>query len=189
MYDLNGKIESDNGKHMTFTSHGISSPSLVLRCTTALTLLTLLACGGGGTTSTSPENEQTQQTDLKSNVKPLTESVSEDAAIQIFLADSVSDIGGFSITIDEQPQHGTLIFDGNMLYTYTPKPDFFGDDSFTFTVTASNGDSAQETASIKVIDVGRSKIGLQRSEYLRQGNTQNLRFVTVYIQEQLRDIR
>ena len=50
-----------------------------------------------------------------------------------------------------QPSNGTVTQDTPEVLTYTPNPDFLGDDVFTYTVDDGNGGQASATVTVKVV--------------------------------------
>ncbi len=73
----------------------------------------------------------------------------EETSVQITLTGT--DIEGAELTyaIDTEPDHGTVTLVGNIA-TYTPAPDYFGEDSFTFTANDGLADSDPATITINV---------------------------------------
>ena len=65
--------------------------------------------------------------------------------------DLFSAAAGFVVLGDAA--HGTLTDDGNGAFTYTPSPEFFGTDSFTYTATDVNGDTETGTVTVTVTPV------------------------------------
>ncbi len=67
-----------------------------------------------------------------------------------------SDIDGDTLTISgfTQPANGTLADNGDGTFTYTPVGNFNGNDSFTYTISDGNGETATGTAIIVVAPVG-----------------------------------
>ena len=53
-----------------------------------------------------------------------------------------------SVSAFDPPAHGSVAYNGNGTFTYTPEDDFVGQDSFTYTV--SDGDGGISTASVTV---------------------------------------
>jgi VCBS repeat-containing protein len=51
------------------------------------------------------------------------------------------------------PSHGTLTFDSHGSFTYSPAPDFYGSDSFTYKVSDGSHDSAPATVTITINEV------------------------------------
>ncbi|WP_068704162.1 Ig-like domain-containing protein [Paludibacter jiangxiensis] len=68
---------------------------------------------------------------------------------------TATDVDGDALTFskDSDPSHGTLVFNSDGTYTYTPATDYHGDDSFTVSVSDGNGGTATGTVSITVISV------------------------------------
>ena len=91
-------------------------------------------------------------------------STNEDTSTIIFVLDGDSDAedangipaGAVNIT---QPENGTAVVNADRKVTYTPNPDFFGNDSFTYTVE--DGDGAVSniaTVSISVVAVNDAPV-------------------------------
>ncbi|MCP4709877.1 MAG: hypothetical protein GY869_14740, partial [Planctomycetes bacterium] len=61
-----------------------------------------------------------------------------------------SDIDQDNLTINTftQPNHGTVVLNNNQAFTYTPDANYFGTDSFTYTISDTNG--ATDTAIINI---------------------------------------
>ncbi|MGI6390025.1 MAG: SdrD B-like domain-containing protein [Kiritimatiellia bacterium] len=66
-----------------------------------------------------------------------------------------SDLNGFDIAVvaHTQPAHGTLVLNADGSYTYTPEPDYYGSDSFTYTITNFNGRADTATVYLTVLPV------------------------------------
>jgi hypothetical protein len=60
--------------------------------------------------------------------------------------------GGLTVTAVTQPAHGTVTLTGGVV-EYTPGPDDFGPDSFTYTVTDEHGVTATATVQVTVTGV------------------------------------
>lgn len=76
-------------------------------------------------------------------------STSADTAFMGQLAGSDSDGDELVFSLGSEPVNGSVMVDADGAYTYTPKAEFVGEDSFTFTV--SDGElSAEGTISISV---------------------------------------
>ncbi|HJN68499.1 MAG TPA: Ig-like domain-containing protein, partial [Candidatus Marinimicrobia bacterium] len=88
------------------------------------------------------EQVNIQITVIAVNDPPVAEDISvelsEDGSVDITLvgSDEDTDDNLLSIEIVDSPSHGTLTAAGRVLdtYTYTPDPDYYGDDSFTYHV-------------------------------------------------------
>ncbi|MCM3629584.1 Ig-like domain-containing protein [Paenibacillus glycanilyticus] len=66
-----------------------------------------------------------------------------------------SDVDGDSLTytLVNEPDHGTITFNQDGTFTYTPNPNYNGPDSFTFTANDGQLDSPEATVSITVTPV------------------------------------
>lgn len=70
-------------------------------------------------------------------------------AVEIDLASRVVSLDGIAEISVGDVQNGTLVDNGDGTYTYTNDANFQGDDSFTFTVTSSQGNSKTYTVNIE----------------------------------------
>jgi gliding motility-associated-like protein len=61
--------------------------------------------------------------------------------------------GGNVWTVVSQPANGTLLFNMDGSYTYTPALNFDGIDVFTYEICDSNGDCDQASVSIALVDI------------------------------------
>lgn len=90
----------------------------------------------------------------------LTESVDEDTALGASLSGNDPDGNPLTYTIVTQPTNGTLsgldVNTGD--FTYTPSQDFFGTDTFTFTVNDGIVDSMPATATITITPVNDAPV-------------------------------
>ncbi|MDB3954381.1 Ig-like domain-containing protein, partial [Alphaproteobacteria bacterium] len=77
-------------------------------------------------------------------------SVSEDSSL--FALVSATDIDNDSLTFSPgaAPSHGTVSITEAGVFRYTPNPDYFGPDSFTYTVSDGNGGVATGTVTVTV---------------------------------------
>ncbi|WP_293054250.1 Ig-like domain-containing protein [Paludibacter sp.] len=68
---------------------------------------------------------------------------------------TATDVDGDALTFtkDSDPSHGTLVFNSDGTYTYTPATNYHGDDSFTVSVSDGNGGTATGTVLITVTSV------------------------------------
>ena len=64
--------------------------------------------------------------------------------------DTDADGDTLTVTIDTPPAHGVAVLNPNGSFTYTPDADYFGPDSFTYTVSDGNGGTAIGTVTITV---------------------------------------
>ncbi len=74
----------------------------------------------------------------------------EDTAVTGSVADADPGDGSATYVVTVAPAHGSLLFNPDGSFTYTPNPDFNGTDSFTYRVTDANGDSGMAIATITV---------------------------------------
>jgi hypothetical protein len=79
----------------------------------------------------------------------------EDGALPITLTGSDPDANPLTFSFT-QPSHGTLTGDANGNVLYTPSANYYGADSFTFTVNDGNGATASALVSITVTSVNDS---------------------------------
>lgn len=71
----------------------------------------------------------------------------------VLLNDVDADSAGITAQVATQPAHGTLIFDTFGNFTYTPQANYFGPDSFTYTITDAAGEvSAPATVSFNILE-------------------------------------
>ena len=56
------------------------------------------------------------------------------------------------------PSHGTIVFNVDGTFTYTPTGNYHGPDSFTYTVTDANGATATATVSLTVTPVNDAPV-------------------------------
>ncbi len=67
--------------------------------------------------------------------------------------DKLSQDGGNTWSLVKQPAKGTLMFNPDGSYIYTPLPDFSGNDSFTYKLCDADGDCSEATVTIVVADI------------------------------------
>ena len=102
-------------------------------------------------------------------------STNEDAAKSITLTGTDPELVNLTFAVATQPAHGTITAGNGSVRTYTPSPNYFGSDSFTFNVN--DGVDTSLTAaqvSIKVIsvnDVPTANAGQDQAHTLSTGQT------------------
>ncbi len=79
-------------------------------------------------------------------------STNENVALPVTLTGSDSNGAPLTYAIATNPAHGTLTFNANGSYTYTPALNYHGPDSFTFTDNDGIHNSNPATVSISVLD-------------------------------------
>ncbi|GAG99050.1 unnamed protein product, partial [marine sediment metagenome] len=82
-------------------------------------------------------------------------TTNEDVALTITAADMLSndsDIDGDSLTIENftQPEHGTVVDNGDGTFTYTAEQEYNGSDNFTYSVSDGNGGTDTATVNLTV---------------------------------------
>ena len=82
----------------------------------------------------------------------------------------------FNITSWTAPSHGSLVDNGNNTYTYTPTANYFGTDSFTYTVTDAHGGSSTASVNITINAVAKVINGTSNSENLTGSAAQDFIF-------------
>ncbi len=80
-------------------------------------------------------------------------STTEGSSVQIDILAYVFDPDGDILTVSNitQPSNGVIVSNADGTVTYTPAPGFVGQDSFSFTVTDSNGGTVSGTLTITVL--------------------------------------
>ena len=79
--------------------------------------------------------------------QPVSATTGEDTTVQITLAASDPDGEALAYTITTNPAHGTVTLLGGVA-TYTPAPDYYGPDTFSF--RASDGTSSSNVATVSI---------------------------------------
>ncbi|MGI0012849.1 MAG: Ig-like domain-containing protein [Nitrososphaera sp.] len=79
-------------------------------------------------------------------------SLNEDSSTNIDILSNVFDPDGDSLTITSltQPSNGVAVLNPDNTVTYIPTADFYGQDSFSFTVTGADGESISGTVDITI---------------------------------------
>ena len=91
-------------------------------------------------------------------------SVNEDETVSIILQGSDEDKDDLTFTVLNQPKNGTLSGTGANL-TYSPKANYYGSDSFTFTANDGVADSNIQTISIKIIKAIDPTLSFTKEKY------------------------
>jgi uncharacterized repeat protein (TIGR01451 family) len=82
----------------------------------------------------------------------------EDTPVTIDVAVNDSDVDGdldpTAVTVDSAPANGTAVVNGDGTVTYTPDPDFFGTDTFTYQICDTSGlcDLATVTVTVSAVE-------------------------------------
>jgi uncharacterized repeat protein (TIGR01451 family) len=81
-------------------------------------------------------------------------TVAEDSSTALNVRANDTGLGDVPImTVATDPPHGTVMVNANGTIQYTPDPDYFGPDSFTYTITDSTGQSSMAMVTINVTSV------------------------------------
>ena len=82
----------------------------------------------------------------------LPDAIVTHAATSVIINVLANDTGtGLTITSFSKPANGSLVFNGDRTFTYTPMADFVGDDSFTYMVRDAQGTPANAEVTISVV--------------------------------------
>ncbi len=79
--------------------------------------------------------------------------VTEDSSITHSLSVTDSDDSEFTFLVSTEPANGIVALEENGIFTYTPTKDFYGEDSFSVTVTDSHDASATSTVTVEILPV------------------------------------
>lgn len=77
----------------------------------------------------------------------------EDTPVNIDVIVNDSDVDGDSLSVTgvSDPAHGSVVINTDGTVTYTPDADYYGNDSFTYTVSDGNGGTTTATVNITVV--------------------------------------
>ncbi len=96
----------------------------------------------------------------------------EDSSVLINVTANDSDADGDSLTVVSvtQPAHGTRTIEGGSSIRYTPAADYFGGDSFSYTVSDGHGGTASAAVSITVAAVNDLPVAVEDSAGVQQNS-------------------
>ena len=108
--------------------------------------------------------------------------VPEDSSIDVDMNDYVSDPDEeeLTVTITTDCVHGTASVDSNNIITYTPDPNFNGEDSIGYTVTDEQNNTDSATLSITILQVNDEPVVLPDSG---EGNEDNAVTILVLVND------
>ena len=84
----------------------------------------------------------------------------EDLPVTMDVLDNDFDVDGDAISVDSftPTTNGTLVQNGDDTFTYTPDPDFYGSDSFTYTISDGNGQTDVTTVAIIITSINDAPV-------------------------------
>jgi VCBS repeat-containing protein len=128
-------------------------------------------------------DEENHQVNAAPNLPPVASpdqySTNEDEVLNVsassgvLINDADLDNDALSAVKDTDPGHGTLAFNANGSFTYTPAPDYSGADSFTYHVSDGSGVSPSVTVTLTVHPVNDAPTA-QNDAYNTPGGGQSL---------------
>ena len=98
-------------------------------------------------------------------------SVNEDAVLNgstVLANDTDTDVDALTATLVTGPSHGTLVFNSDGSYTYTPTANFNGTDSFTYQANDGTADSNVATVTITVSAVNDAPVAVDDSASINE---------------------
>jgi large repetitive protein len=100
------------------------------------------------------------------------DTMAEDGAPDVIpvLDNDTTDAGPIVVTIDSPPSSGSATTNGTTV-TYTPDPNFHGDDSFTYIGTNDDGPSAPATVAVHVTSVDDAPVANDDSDSTNEGQS------------------
>lgn len=101
----------------------------------------------------------------------------EDTALNSSVLGNDSDIDGDTLAVNTTPvtapTNGTLVLRADGTYTYTPKPNFHGTDSFVYEMTDGNGKTASATVTITITSVNDPPVAVADAATLAEDTVLN----------------
>jgi LPXTG-site transpeptidase (sortase) family protein len=112
---------------------------------------------------------------------PDTATVSEDASVVVDVLGNDTDPEGDPLTVTavSQPASGTVTLVGGVV-TYIPDPDFYGTDSFTYTVSDGNGGSSTETVTVTVLPVNDAPVAVDDAVNASEDTTESIALADLF---------
>lgn len=130
---------------------------------------------GNGGTATQTINMRVDIINTAPVAEDDTFTVNEDVTTELDVlandSDSDNTLDGTSITLLTGVSNGTLIYNGDGTFDYTPDAEFSGSDSFTYTLTDPNGASDTATVSITVDAVNDAPVNTVPADQTSDKNT------------------
>ena len=130
---------------------------------------------GNGGTATQTINMRVDIINTAPVAEDDTFSTDEDVAAELDVLDNDSDsdntLDGASVTLLTGVSNGTLTYNNDGTFSYTPDADYNGSDSFTYTVTDPNGASDTATVSITIDAVNDAPVNTVPADQAANKNT------------------
>jgi len=100
----------------------------------------------------------------------------EDNAVIVSVLANDSDVEGDTLSVDSatSPSNGTVNINGDNTITYTPSADFFGSDSFSYTVVDGQGGSSNATVNITINAVNDNPVAVDDNAATDEDNAVNI---------------
>ncbi|WP_419192642.1 Ig-like domain-containing protein [Kolteria novifilia] len=100
-------------------------------------------------------------------------TTNEDAPTTITVLTNDTDVDGDPLSVDSftQPASGSVVLNPDGTFSYTPDSDFHGTDSFTYTVTDSNGGTSTATVNLTVDPVNDQPVAESRFASISEDST------------------
>jgi VCBS repeat-containing protein len=92
-------------------------------------------------------------------------------ATGVLANDTDGDGDALSAVVVDEPQHGAIALAADGSFTYTPDPDFHGDDQFTYLVNDGSADSNIATVAVAVQSVNDAPVAAADAYATREGET------------------
>ncbi|WP_231582729.1 Calx-beta domain-containing protein [Pedobacter sp. BMA] len=119
---------------------------------------TVVVSDGKGGTTTVTVNVLVAPTNVAPVVTAPAFTTNEDTAYSGAVTATDADGDALTFTVSTQPAHGTLVFNANGTYTYTPALNYNGTDSFVVTVSDGKGGTTNATVNITVTPVNDAPV-------------------------------
>lgn len=128
--------------------------------------------GRNGDTTTNTVHIDVLPVDDQPAAAPDSLTTAEDTAgtVAVLANDAGLAEGPLSVVVSSPPANGLTQVNGDLSVTYSPSPNFFGSDSFVYTVTDVDGDTSSATVSLAVSAVNDAPIAIPRYSAATVGN-------------------
>jgi hypothetical protein len=108
-------------------------------------------------------------------------AIAEDTSVNISVRSNDSDVDGDALAIVSvaQPAHGVAVINPDGTITYTPAPNFFGADTFTYVIGDGHGGTATATVGVNVSPVNDAPMALDGATALDEDTQIEIMLVAV----------